>query len=262
MSLKTKAFVGFIAAITLFQAGLGVWQWRRLGEKQAFIAAMEAGAAAAPKPFSEARIWQRVEITGRFLHSKTAYVRSSKPEPKPGERNAQGQVPASGFGVLVMTPFVTRLCTAEGRCRLATIYVNRGFLPTAMNGKIPAFDRPENTVTLVGFLRPSETPGLFQPGNDASRGNYFHRSIEEMAKAADLFGANVSEGSPYDRFIDRQAQPGETTPPHGVNIREFLAAIPNNHYQYALTWWALALTNIIVMAFFLASRRKRTAETR
>ncbi len=258
MSLRTKAFIGFIAAITLFQAGLGVWQWNRRAEKQGFITAIETSAAGAPKSYAEAQFWNRVELTGRYLHDKTAYVRSSRPEPKPGERNAQGQrLPAGSFGVVVMTPFVTRICRVNGPCTLTTVYVNRGFVPTPPDGNIPAFERPEEPVTLTGFLRPSEKASLIQPGNTPARGVYFFRTTEEMAKAAGLFGADLPSASPYDRFIDRQATPGETAPPYGIEVADFLKAIPNNHFQYALTWWALALTNLIVLGFFLVSRRKR-----
>ncbi len=262
MSLKTKAFIGFIAAITLFQAGLGFWQWNRMTEKQAFLSAIEAAASTPPKPFAEAQLWQRTQITGRYLHDKTAYVRSSRPEPKPGERNAQGKrMPAGSFGVVVMTPFVTRVCTPEGRCSLTTLYVNRGFVPTPPDGRIPPFDRPEDPVTLTGFLRPSERASWLQPGNDPARGVYFFRTTEEMARAAGLFGADAPAASIYTRFLDRQAEADEAAPPFGIETADFLKAIPNNHFSYALTWWALALTNIVILAVFLVSRRRRAART-
>lgn len=263
ISPKTKAFIGFIVVITLFQAGLGFWQWNRRAEKRDFLAAIEQAAQGAPKQLGEARMWSRVELTGRYLHEKTAYVRSSRPEPKPGERDAQGRPKPSGsFGVVVMTPFVTRACGADGRCTLLTIYINRGFVPTPPNGRIPAFERPDEPVTLTGFLRPSERASFLQPGNDPVKGVYFFRTIEEMARATGLFGADAATASPYDRFIDRQAGPNEAAPPYGIEVRDFLKAIPNNHFEYALTWWALALTNILVLGFFLVSRRKRDASLR
>jgi surfeit locus 1 family protein len=257
MSLRMKAFGVFVLLMTLAELGLGLWQWQRLGEKNAMIAGIEAAAKAAPKPLADAQIWDKVTLTGRFLNDKSAYVRSSRPEPKPGARTAAGAVPASGFGVLVLTPFVTRTCTPAGKCTLITIYVNRGFVATPPSGRIPAFDRPEETVTLTGFLRPSEKPTLFQPGNDPARGVFFHRTIEEMAKKAGLFNAENSAASPYHRFVDREARAEDNAAPHGIEITDFLQAIPNNHFQYALTWWALALTNMIVALFFVVGRRRQ-----
>ncbi|OYU48648.1 MAG: hypothetical protein CFE31_09355 [Rhizobiales bacterium PAR1] len=260
MSLRLKAFIGLIALMTLVQVGLGVWQWNRRGEKLALIAAIEASAAGAPKPLAGSALWDRVSITGRFLHEKTAYVRSSRPDPKPGARDSQGRTLAAGsFGVVVMTPFVTQTCDSSGKCTLTTLYVNRGFVPTPPDGKIPAFPRPDDTVTLVGFLRPSEKTSWLQPGNDPVRGIYFFRTIEEMARAAGLFGAEAMP-SPYGRFLDRQADTGEVAAPLGIEVQDFLKAIPNNHFEYALTWWALAATNVLVMIIFLATRRKREAE--
>ncbi|MFY8115130.1 MAG: SURF1 family protein [Rhabdaerophilum sp.] len=258
MSLRLKGFLAFIAAITLFQAGLGFWQWQRLGEKQAFISGIAAAAQAPPKSLGEARLWDRVTVTGRFAHERTSYVRTSRPEPKPGPKTGRA-LQGSGFGVFVMTPFITRLCAADGRCALVNIYVNRGFLPTRADGRLPPFDRPTEPVTLTGFLRPDETPGLFPPHNDPQRQVWFFRSTGEMARQTGLPGAETDEGASaaYARFIDLQAAPDAVDPPHGVEVEAFLAAIPNNHFQYALTWWGLALTNVVGLTFFLASRRRR-----
>jgi surfeit locus 1 family protein len=260
MSLRLKAFIGLIALMTLVQLGLGVWQWNRRAEKQAFLAAIETAAAGMPETLAGAGLWHRVSVTGRFLHEKTAYVRSSRPDPVPGARDSNGrQLAAGSFGVVVMTPFVTQACEGASPCPLTTLYVNRGFVPTPPDGKIPAFARPEDTVTLTGFLRPSERASLLQPGNDPARGIYFFRTIEEMAKAAGLLGAGATP-SPYTRFLDRQAEPEETAPPFGISVRDFLKGVPNNHFEYALTWWALGVTNLLALAVFLVMRRKQTAD--
>jgi len=249
MSLRLKAFLAFILAVTLVQAGLGVWQWRRLAEKEALIAGIAASAKGEPRPLAGAPLWGRVRLTGRYLHQHTAYVRTSRPD-KAGQQG--------GFGVLVMTPIVTRLCEAEGRCGLVNIYVNRGFVPTPPDGRIPAYDRSDEAVTITGFIRPGEKPGLIGPSNDPTRKTWFTRDVEAMARTAELTA--VPSGSAHDRFIDREASAGEKAP-YGLEAATFLANIPNNHRQYAFTWWGLALTNLVVLGFFLAKRR-RDEETR
>lgn len=243
MSLKLRLFVAFILAVSVVEFGLGLWQWNRRAEKAAFVAAMEKAAAGPAVPYAGAPLWSKVEITGRYLHQHTAYVTTSR---------------ASGFGVLVMTPLVTRLCSKEGRCALNNVYVNRGFLPTQPDGKIPAYERPDEPVTLVGFLRPSEPPSLFQPSNDPGKKVWFGRDVAAMAKVAQLPGADAPSGSPYDRFIDREAIQGEVAP-LGIETRSFLKAIPDNHLTYAFTWWGLMLTNLVVLVFFLRRRPDRTA---
>ncbi len=258
MSWRQSGFLVFIAAITLFQAGLGFWQWQRRAEKEAFMAGIAAAAQAPAKPLGEAKLWDRVTVTGRFVHDRASYVRTSRPESKPGtakDRVLQG----SGFGVFVMTPFVTRLCGADGKCALINIYVNRGFLPTQADGRLPPFYRPSDPVTLTGFLRPNETPGFFPPKNDPSRQVWFFRSTTEMAQLTRLPGAETAAlaAANYSRFLDLQAGTNASAPPYGVETEAFLSSIPNNHFQYALTWWGLALTNVIGLIFFLASRRRR-----
>ena len=251
--MRLKAFAAFMLATSLVLAGLGTWQWGRRAEKRAFLDAIAAGAAAAPKDLAAAALWDRVTLTGRFLHDKAAYVRSSRPERTPAAGDLPGKAGPGGFGVFVLTPFLTRICPAPERCTLATIYVDRGFVPTPPDGKIPPFDRPEDPVAITGFLRPSESPGLFQPGNAPARGVYFTRAVEEMAVAAGLFGAGETPPR-YDRFVDREATPGEAAP-FGLDAAALRAAIPNNHLQYAITWWALAVTNLVVALLFLARRR-------
>lgn len=247
MSLRQKAFLAFIGLATAVQAGLGIWQWQRLGEKEALIAGIATAAKSEPRPLTDAPLWSRVTLTGRYLRQHTAYVRTSRPD-KGGQQG--------GFGVIVMTPMVTRLCNAEGRCTLGSIYVNRGFVPTPPNGRIPAFEKPDEPVTITGFIRPGERPGLFGPSNDPARKVWFTRDVDAMARAAELPGAEVQSGSPYDRFIDREAATGEKAP-FGLEAQTFLASVPNNHRQYAFTWWGLALTNIIALGFFQLRRRSR-----
>jgi surfeit locus 1 family protein len=245
MSLKLKLFVVFILVVSVIEAGLGFWQWNRRVEKAAFVAAMEKSAAGPAVAYVGAPLWSKVEITGRYLHQHTAYVSTSR---------------ASGFGVLVMTPLVTRSCGAEGRCTLSNVYVNRGFLPTQPDGLIPAYARPDEPVTLTGFLRPTEPASLFQPSNNPAKKIWFGRDVAAMAKAAQLPGADAPSGAPYDRFIDREAVAGEAAP-LGIEPQSFLKAIPDNHLTYAMTWWGLMLTNLVVLVFFLR-RKGRDEEAR
>jgi surfeit locus 1 family protein len=256
MSWRLRLFLAFIAAITALQTGLGFWQWERRKEKAAFLTAIAEAAAAPARPLAEAPLWSRVRIEGRYLHERSTYVRTSRPAGRDGR--------GGGFGVFVMTPFVTRLCAPEGGCRLVNLYVNRGFLPTPPDGRIPDFDRPDAPVTITGFLRPAETPGLFQPGNDPARRIWFHRSTEAMARAEGLPEIETPDlaRTRYGRFLDRAAEPGERAPPFGIEPAAFLAAIPNNHLTYAFTWWGLAATNLAVLAVFLRQRRRRDEEAR
>ena len=250
---KLSLFLAFTLVGTLVLFALGSWQWSRRSEKLAFIARIAEAASRAPRPLAGAETWDRVTVTGRYRSEKTAYVRTSRPAPKPGERDSRGRIPVSGFGVMVMTVFETEHCVA-GRCDSATILVNRGFQPTPPNGAIPIIETPAGPVTITGFLRPSEREGIFPPGNDPSQGIFFYRTTPDIARHLGLAGA-------FGHFLDRQAAEGENSIPLGIDVPDLLRAIPNNHLEYAITWWSLAATNLGVAGAVLLGRRRKRDET-
>lgn len=252
-------FMAFTLVGTLVLLGLGTWQWQRRAEKREFIAAIEAAAKGPPNSFARAQIWDRVTITGRFLPDRIAYVRTSRPAPKPGERDSRGRVPMSGFGVWVMQAFEPLDAGKDEYGKTYSVLVSRGFLPTLPNGAIPPFETPSGEVTLTGFLRPAEKEGVFPPHNDPAKGVFFFRDAGQIAAFLKLPNApKASDSLPaFATFIDREALPDETAPPFGVEVKDFLKAIPNNHLEYAITWWSLAATNIAVTGFFLFARRRR-----
>jgi surfeit locus 1 family protein len=245
LSKRQIAFILLVLAMTGVQLSLGFWQWDRRAEKQALLQGIERGAAAAPKSFGEHAIWDRVSVQGRYLPQKTAYIRTSRPQPKLGEAVQNGQAAASGFGVLVISAFEIDPCLA---CTPQIVLVNRGFVPTPPNGLIPAFETPEGPLSVTGFWRPSEREGLFPPKNDPGQGVFFFRSIGAIAGYLGLPSSTTITG-----FLDREADVHESQPPFGIRPAAFIKAIPNNHLEYAFTWWALAATNLVIGAFMIRS---------
>jgi surfeit locus 1 family protein len=254
-------FLAFTLVGTIILVMLGSWQWNRRAEKRAFIARIAEAAAQAPKPLHEAKLWDRVTISGRFEPRANVFIRTSRPAPKPGERDSRGRVPASGFGVMVIALFHAEFCDTQA-CWPRPVLVNRGFLPTPPSGEIPPLATPEGRTTLTGFLRPSEREGLFPPHNDPGKGVYFFRTTEQIARSLHV-GGLLPETIQHPALnfaasIDVQAEADETAPPFGIDVPDLLKSIPDNHLEYAITWWSLALTNLVVAAFFIrASRRRR-----
>jgi surfeit locus 1 family protein len=232
---RTGFFLVFVLVTTLILIGLGAWQWQRRGEKATFIAALSAADTASPLSYAQSRMWDRVRITGRYLHEKTVHIHSSQPE--------------SGFGVYVMTPLAYPLCAESAPCGEGIILINRGFVPITPGQPMPVIATPEGAVMLTGIRRPAEREGLFPPYNTPAKGQYFHRDTRQMATQLQL-------GITGDDFIDRLDEAGDPRLPKGLAIKALVATIPNNHLSYALTWWGLALANIGVAGVFMFGRRR------
>lgn len=242
--MRTSSRILLIVAIlsgTAILAGLGTWQVQRLQWKEALIAEVEDRRTQSPVSLAEMeRRWQEtgdvdyfpVRITGRYDHAFEQYFFTTH----------NGQV-----GWSVYTPMTLE----DGR----VILVNRGFVPDRMRD--PA-TRPEGqvsgTVTVTGLARNPlyEKPGRFLPDNQPSEGVYYWKSIAQMARQADL---EIDSLVPF--FVDA----GENDLPGGLPIGgTTIIAFPNNHLQYALTWYGLALALIGVGGYFLvASGRGRRA---
>jgi surfeit locus 1 family protein len=222
--------------------GLGTWQLQRLGEKRAFLDRLAAQADAPPQALPPAAAWSqldlaatdlmRVRLSGTWLPQASATVRVAMPEPPPGTRGL------GGFGRYLIT--AVRLDTG------GIVLVNRGFAPEAMQAALPA---PTGRAEIIGFVRQPEAGNAFTPAGDAARRD-FH--VRDPAIIAPALGLAVA---PF--MVEAERAGDAMTAPVGVVARELIARIPNNHLQYALTWFGLALTLVGVFVAFVRSQRAR-----
>jgi surfeit locus 1 family protein len=212
----------------LLLVGLGVWQIERLHWKEALIASVESGMKAPAAPLANVIVknglenaeWHHVSVRGRFLHDKEVYL------------FAQG--PMGAPGVQVVTPLVQQ----NGE----TILVNRGFVPDVLRTPpARAQGQVEGETALTGVLRLSQEPGLFTPAANLNNRLWFVKNVPEMAKA---MGISVP---PYIIEADAAPNPGGW-PLGGQTVVDF----PNNHLQYAITWFGLALALIGVYLVYHA----------
>ncbi|KQQ06912.1 surfeit 1 [Methylobacterium sp. Leaf122] len=214
---------------------LGTWQLARKSEKEALIARIiersHAEPPAAPPPFAEwdakAGEFSRVRTRGTFLHDQETLVHGLAP----GEPGRALQ------GFYVITP----LKRDDG----TTILVNRGFVPTEL--KRPedrAAGQVSGAATVTGMLRASETRTLFVPESDPKREAWFTRDIPGISAAR-----NLTNVAPY--LIEADATPNPGGWPRGGQLR---VDLPNNHLQYAFTWFGIAACLIGVFSVFAWKR--------
>jgi surfeit locus 1 family protein len=205
--------------------GLGVWQIQRLQEKEALIASVEAGLHAPPVPLSEAvkegtnpTEWRPVKVTGHFLHDKELYLFSIGP--------------MGAVGVDVITPLVQ----ANGDA----VLIDRGFVPEALrNPATRAAGQVEGDVSVTGVLRLSERPGMFTPQPDLKTRLWFAKDIPSMTDALALPAPPI--------LIEADATPNPGGWPIGGQTR---VDFPNDHLQYATTWFGLALALLAVYLLY------------
>lgn len=218
---------------------LGLWQLERKAWKEALLSAVDARAFGAPVSAPAETAWpdwspardefRRVELRGTFLHDREIQLHGLAEE-------RRGQA-LQGF--YVFTP----LRRSDG----SLVMVNRGFVPTAL--RAPATrgaGRPDGAVEVVGLLRNPEVRGAFVPPNDAAKDDWFVRSLAEMAA-----GRSLERLAPF--YVDADSTPNPGGWPRGGQTR---VNLPNDHLQYALTWFGLALTLVGVYGAF-AWRRLR-----
>jgi surfeit locus 1 family protein len=131
---------------------------------------------------------------------------------------------------------IERFDTTEGR----RIMVDRGYLPEDQREAPRADD-----VTLVtGTLHwPSETDS-FTPPPDVNRGIWFARDVATMATALGT--------EPV--LVVARSETGDGITPIPVDT----TGIPNNHLQYAITWFCLAVVWLGMTVLLLWRIRRRT----
>ena len=228
----------FAVPAFLILAGLGTWQLQRLAWKTDLIAERQARsqgpAIALPRVIEdpEALEFTLVEVTGIFLHDKEMHL---------GARTRRGNV---GFDV------VTPLRLEDGRGLL----VDRGWVPPERRD--PA-SRPqgqiEGPVKLRGLIRTGGWKGydFVRPENKPEEGFYFWLDLPDMAARAGLRNP-VTE-------VYLAAGPEEN--PGGFPLGgQTRIEIPNDHLEYAITWYALALSLAVIYFLFHYRREDNTAE--
>jgi len=239
-SLLVPALLGFAVLVAL-----GTWQVERRAWKEGLITALTERLAAAPIPLPRSAAWptldpaadefRRVAFTGTFEPGKEALVYGTASAFRP-------DVPASVPGYWVFAP--ARL--ADG----AVVMVNRGFVPDARKDEA---SRPQGRlvgpVEIVGAMRWPEPRRWFSPADDPAHGLWFTRDPQAMA-AAEGAGAVA----PFYVEQESPVLPGGWPQPGRI-----VARLANNHLQYAVTWFGLALVLAVVFAVWAFSGRREAS---
>jgi surfeit locus 1 family protein len=235
VGLLIPALLAFVALI-----GLGTWQLQRKAWKEGLIAALDAQLAAPPTALPSPAAWpsldrkseeyRRVSFTATFDNSSEALVYAAPSTFRPD---------VSGPGYWVFTP--ARL--ADGKI----VIVNRGFVPDGrQNPNLRLEGQIAGPVDLVGSMRWPEQRHWFTPNDEPDHNLWF--AADPQAIAA---GKNFGPVAPF--YVEQESP----VPPGGLpKPGKLLVTLPDNHLQYALTWYGLAVVLVIMFATWAYGSRR------
>lgn len=238
VSLLIPAVLAFVVLVSL-----GTWQIQRKAWKEGLIAALDAQLAAPPIALPAPASWptldrsrdeyRRVTLSATFDNSKEALVFAPPSTFRPD---------VEGPGYWVFTP--AKLTGG------ATVMVNRGFVP---DGRQDPKTRAEGQITgpiaIVGTMRWPGDRHWFTPSDEPAKNLWFTADPAAIAAAKGI--------GPVAPFYIEQESP---VPPGGLpKPGKLMVTLPDNHLQYALTWYGLALVLVIWFAVWAigSSREQR-----
>ena len=218
----------FTAIGTAILLALGGWQLARLDWKTDLIAEFTARAHSRPLPISAIDPsapprFQRVTAQGQWLH---AY-----------EVQLTGRVFDGTPGYHIITPF--RL--GDGRL----VLVNRGWVPEDL--RLPQSRRQtlsaDTNLHLDAILRLPQTKPWLVPANMPASNDWFTLLIPDLQRHITQQGG---AGNQLITSFSLEAIRHGRGLPIGSRVDADIGRLRNNHLQYALTWFGLAVALLAV----------------
>jgi cytochrome oxidase assembly protein ShyY1 len=230
----------FALAAFIALTGLGIWQIERKAWKEGLIAMLDQRIAAPPVALPLRERWPSLDP------AQDEFRRVSLHAQLLGDR--EGRVYTSGSGLRddIKGPGYFAFAPA----RLAdgsVVVVNRGYVPNPLpNASLRPIAVGDGPVDIIGAMRWPESPNWFVTTHGANSDLWFVRDPQAMAAAYDW-------GTVAPFYIDQEAPvPAGGVPrpaPLKVNLR-------NEHLQYALIWFGLALVLAVSFGFWVFGRRR------
>jgi len=197
---------------------LGFWQLHRLAWKEALLAEIAHAERAPPVPLTGAAPsrFARVTVSGTLRPGVFALYGADV-------RDIRG-VPAMGAQLL-------QILDRPGD---APILVDLGWVPADLHTPI----KPrEGAADVTGFVRPAEHAGFLAAPDDPDGRRFYTLDPAAIGRAL-----GVPALAPFTLVAEGPA------PPSGPIPAETLPSPPNNHLQYAWTWFGLAGSLLVVFA--------------
>ncbi len=212
--MKNKfLFSVFVYFIILTLLSLGFWQIYRLNWKLELIEQIENSLKNDPVELSniEKKNYLRIKTSGDIDFDKQIYLYNLNDAGKPGFE--------------VINPI---------KIGDENYLVNRGWIPFEKKDltEINLVDQNQ----IVGTLMLQTKPSTFKPENDIEKNYWFTLNREDILK---FTGRNFSEYVIYLNGDYKIPKP-----------RVITAKISNNHKKYAITWFSMAISILLIYLYF------------
>jgi cytochrome oxidase assembly protein ShyY1 len=233
----------FALAAFFVLIGLGTWQIERKAWKEELIVMLDQRLTAAPAALPLRDQWpsldpvqdefRRVSLQVQFLNDGEGRVYTS---------GSGLREDIKGPGYFAFTP--ARL--PDG----SVVVINRGYVSNPFpNASLRPIGMSESAVDIIGVMRWPEAPGWFVTAHDTASDLWFVRDQQGMAAA-------YGWGAVAPFYIDQEAP----VPPGGVPRPAPLKVnLRNDHLQYAMTWYGLAVVLAVSFVFLVVGRRREVS---
>ncbi len=219
-------------------SGLGIWQLDRKISKENLIATLNARLSRVPEDLPPRASWprlrqdgeefRRVAFPAEFLDGEEALVYTA---------GSPLRSDVKGPGYWVFAP--ARLAGGS------IVLINRGFVPDDHKDlAMRAEGVPHGIVDVVGVMRWPEIRGSFTPADDPKKNVWYLRDSNSIATFK-----KWATAAPF--YVDQESPTpaGGLPKPGKLEVR-----LPDDHLQYAITWFGLALALAGVYVVWLARR--------
>ncbi len=206
-------FSVFIIFFILVFIGLGTWQIIRLNWKNNLILEIENSLKNSPVELTQSNKenFLKIKTSGSIDFDKQIYLYNLNESGTPGFE--------------VINPI---MIGGEN------FLINRGWIPFEKKGtqEINVFDQKN----IIGTLKLQGRKNIFKPDNDLDENYWFSLNREDILK---FTGKNFSK---YIIYLDGNYQLPRP--------KKITANISNNHQKYAITWFSLALSILLLYLYF------------
>ena len=216
-------FIGFAGTACLLY--LGKWQIDRLYWKVDVLKKIDQKIAAAPvllpaEPSESVHKYLSVEISGQFLQESIRVLASKK---------------RYGAGYRIIHVFRT-----NGR----RLLVDLGFVGLETDYDIDL----SSDISLVGNLHWPDEVDNFTPEPDLENNIWFARDVERVASAL--------QTEPILIILKNSTLKDKNIKPMPIDTTH----IPNDHLQYAITWFSLAIIWALMSCLFIWTTRQKAVK--